>query len=49
MPGAEAGTAEDGQTKAEGSWLVEAVVERGNLWQAYERVMRHKGAAASMD
>lgn len=45
MPGAEAGTAADGQTKTEGPWPMEAVVERNNLWQAYERVMRNKGAA----
>jgi group II intron reverse transcriptase/maturase len=43
--GAEIGTAADGQTKAEGLWQMEAVVERSNLWQAYERVMRNKGAA----
>ncbi|RJF96093.1 group II intron reverse transcriptase/maturase [Noviherbaspirillum saxi] len=45
VPGAEASTAADGQTKAEGPWQMEAVVERNNLWQAYERVMRNKGAA----
>lgn len=27
------------------SALMEAVVERENLWQAYARVMRNKGAA----
>jgi group II intron reverse transcriptase/maturase len=43
--GAEVGTAADGQTKAEGLWLMEAMVERNNLWRAYERVMRNKGAA----
>ncbi|SDQ54448.1 group II intron reverse transcriptase/maturase [Paraburkholderia tuberum] len=45
--GAEDCTAADGQTKAEGRRLcgMEAVVERHNLWQAYERVMRNKGAA----
>jgi RNA-directed DNA polymerase len=43
--GAEIGPAADGQTKAEGLWQMEAVVERSNLWQAYERVMRNKGAA----
>lgn len=45
--GAEDCTAADGQTKAEGQRLcgMEAVVERYNLWQAYERVMRNKGAA----
>ena len=45
MLGAEAGTATDGQTKAEGLRQMEAVVERNNLWRAYERVMRNKGAA----
>jgi RNA-directed DNA polymerase len=44
-PGAEVGTAADGQTKAEESRQMDAVVERNNLWQAYERVMRNKGAA----
>jgi RNA-directed DNA polymerase len=44
-PGAEVGTAADGQTKAEGLRQMEAVVERHNLWRAYERVMRNKGAA----
>ncbi|WP_370663520.1 group II intron reverse transcriptase/maturase [Massilia rhizosphaerae] len=43
--GAEAGTAADGQTKAEGPRQMEAVVERSNLWRAYERVVRNKGAA----
>jgi group II intron reverse transcriptase/maturase len=43
--GAEIGTAADGQTKAERLRLMETVVERDNLWLAYERVMRNKGAA----
>jgi group II intron reverse transcriptase/maturase len=43
--GAEAGTAANGQTKAEGPRQMEAVVERSNLWRAYERVVRNKGAA----
>ena len=43
--GAEVGTAADGQTKAEGPRQMEAVVERGNLWRAYGRIMRNKGAA----
>jgi group II intron reverse transcriptase/maturase len=43
--GAEVGTAADGQTKAEGLRQMDAVVERCNLWQAYERVMQNKGAA----
>ena len=32
-------------TKAELSGLMEAVCERGNLWLAYERVVKNKGAA----
>ena len=43
--GAEVGTVADGQTKAEGLRQMDAVVERSNLWQAYERVLRNKGAA----
>ncbi|MBC7685508.1 MAG: group II intron reverse transcriptase/maturase [Bdellovibrionales bacterium] len=43
--GAEVGAAADGQTKAEGLRQMDAVVERNNLWRAYERVMRNKGAA----
>jgi RNA-directed DNA polymerase len=43
--GAEPRTAADGQTKAEGPRQMEAVVERANLWRAYERVMQNKGAA----
>lgn len=43
--GAEDGTAANGQTKAEGLRQMDAVVERDNLWRAYERVMRNKGAA----
>ena len=45
MLGAEKCTAADGQTKAEGLRQMDAVVERNNLWQAYGRVMRNKGAA----
>ncbi|HCG00477.1 MAG TPA: group II intron reverse transcriptase/maturase [Chloroflexi bacterium] len=45
VPGAEVGTAANGQTKAEGLRQMDAVVERSNLWRAYERVMRNKGAA----
>lgn len=45
VPGAEVGTAADGQTKAEALRQMDAVVERNNLWRAYERVMRNKGAA----
>src|SRR5450759_3305086 len=43
--GAEIGTAAHGRTKAEGLRQMDAVVERSNLWRAYERVMRNKGAA----
>ena len=43
--GAETGTAACGRTKAEGLRQMDAVGERNNLWQAYERVMRNKGAA----
>jgi RNA-directed DNA polymerase len=43
--GAEGRTAADGQTKAEGLRQMEAVVERDNLWRAYDRVMQNKGAA----
>lgn len=42
--GAETSTAATGQTKAEGSSLMEAVVERSNLWLAYRRVVENKGA-----
>jgi RNA-directed DNA polymerase len=42
--GAEAGTAATGQTKAEGPSLMEAVVERSNLWLAYRRVVGNGGA-----
>jgi len=31
--------------KEEGLRLLDAVVERSNLWRAYERVMRNKGVA----
>lgn len=43
--GAEIGTAACGRTKAEGLRQMDAVVERSNLWLAYERVMKNKGAA----
>jgi RNA-directed DNA polymerase len=45
IAGAEVGTVTSGQTKAEGLRQMEAVVERQNLWRAYERVMQNKGAA----
>lgn len=43
----EADSASRLRTKAEPEQadLMEAVVERGNLWKAYERVLRNKGAA----
>jgi RNA-directed DNA polymerase len=43
--GAEARTAAVGRTNAEGPRLMEAVVERGNVWVAYRRVVQNKGAA----
>jgi RNA-directed DNA polymerase len=44
--GAESATAARGRTKAEVTTegLMERVVERGNMWAAYERVLRNKGA-----
>lgn len=44
--GAESATAVRGRTKAEVATegLMEQVVERGNMWAAYERVLRNKGA-----
>jgi len=43
--GAEPATATRGRTKAEvTTQLMEQVVERGNMWNAYERVLRNKGA-----
>jgi RNA-directed DNA polymerase len=42
---AEADLAARARTKAEGAGLMEAVVERGNLWLAYQRVVQNKGAA----
>jgi RNA-directed DNA polymerase len=42
---AEADLAERARMKAEGAGLMEAVVERGNLWLAYQRVVENKGAA----
>lgn len=41
--GAEARTATSEQTKSEGC-LMEQVVERSNLWLAYQRVVKNKGA-----
>lgn len=43
--GAESFAATAGRTKAElTTQLMEQVVERGNMWKAYERVVRNKGA-----
>lgn len=42
--GAETRPAAVGRTKAEGLRLMEAVVERNNLWRAYQRVVRNGGA-----
>lgn len=42
--GAESVTAAAGQTKAEVSRLMEAVIERSNLWSAYQKVVRNGGA-----
>jgi RNA-directed DNA polymerase len=42
--GVETSTAAVGRTKPEGL-LMEAVVERSNLWLAYQRVVENKGAA----
>jgi RNA-directed DNA polymerase len=42
--GAQAHTAATGQTKTEGPPLMEAVVERSNLWLAYRRVVENRGA-----
>ena len=46
---AEANTVYRRQTKAEASGLMEAVVERGNLQLAYQRVVENKGAAGVDD
>ena len=43
--GAESTAAARGRTKAEvATQLMEQVVERGNMWRAYDRVLRNKGA-----
>ena len=41
---AESVTAAVGQTKAEMSRLMEAMVECSNLWSAYQKVVRNGGA-----
>ena len=45
VSGAETGATPRTWTKAESEGLMEAVVSRGNLMLAYERVMRNKGSA----
>jgi len=45
VAGAETDATTRTRTKAELSGLMEAVCERGNLWLAYERVVKNKGAA----
>lgn len=42
--GAEVGAAATGQTKSEDGLLMERVVERSNMWLAYQRVVENKGA-----
>lgn len=42
--GAECCAATSGQTKSEDHWLMERVVERSNMWLAYQRVTSNKGA-----
>jgi RNA-directed DNA polymerase len=42
--GAELGTATSGRTKSEDHALMERVVERSNVWLAYQRVVENKGA-----
>jgi RNA-directed DNA polymerase len=42
--GAELGAATSDQTKSEDYLLMELVVERSNLWSAYQRVVQNKGA-----
>jgi RNA-directed DNA polymerase len=45
--GAETGTADTGRTKAQVPPSMEAVVERGNMRLAYQRVVENKGAPGS--
>lgn len=44
LRGVEAGTAATGPSKAGAPQLMEAVVERSNLWLAYAKVVRNQGA-----
>ena len=43
--GVEADPATGGRTKSENRATMERVVERANVWLAYQRVLRNKGAA----
>jgi RNA-directed DNA polymerase len=43
--GIEVGAATVGRTKSEDCARVERVVERANVWRAYQRVVGNKGAA----
>ncbi len=45
VSGAETDATTQARLSAESKGLMEAVVSRGNLWLAYERVMRNKGSA----
>src|ERR1700674_5420810 len=45
--GAEVGAAATGQTKSEDGLLMERVVERSNMWLAYQRVGENKRRAGS--
>lgn len=47
--GAEGWAAAVGQTKSEAPRLMEAVVEKANLWRAYRRVMANAGASGVDD
>ena len=47
--GEESRAVTSGRTKSEDHQLMERVVERSNLWSAYERVVRNKGAAGVDD
>lgn len=47
--GAEVCATTSGRTKSEDHLLMEQVVERSNLWRAYQRVVQNKGAAGIDD
>src|SRR5580698_4603522 len=42
--GAGLGAAKSGRTKSEDPLLMEQMVERSNVWSAYQRVVQNKGA-----